>query len=116
MKKEGRSLSEKAESFSSSIAAIIDGFSPALGSIFGFVPFFFVLKIEPSTPIYMVVYGVSLFIEVSILFTLGSYLAKISEDKIWVYGLSMVTTGDINIVNGICKYNYRNGRSLIDEK
>ena len=48
----------------------------------------------------MVVYGVSLFIEVSILFTLGSYLAKISEDKIWVYGLSMVATGILTSLIG----------------
>jgi predicted membrane protein (TIGR00267 family) len=92
-KKEEKSLSEKAESFSSIIAAIIDGFSPALGSIFGFVPFFFVINTEPVTSIYVVIYSISLFIEVSILFTLGTYLAKISEDKIWLYGLSMVATG-----------------------
>ena len=41
-KKEEKSLSEKAESFSSVVAAVIDGFSPALGAFFGFVPFFFV--------------------------------------------------------------------------
>ncbi|MHA1109728.1 MAG: VIT1/CCC1 transporter family protein [Promethearchaeota archaeon] len=86
-KKEEKSLSEKAESFSSTIAALIDGFSPALGSFFGFIPFFFA---DTPTPL---IYGVSLFIEVAILFTLGAYLAKISEDKIWIYGLSMVATG-----------------------
>lgn len=105
-KKEEKSLSEKAESFSSIIASLIDGFSPALGSIFGFVPFFFILNIEFSVPIYMVVYSVSLFIEVAILFTLGAYLAKISEDKIWLYGLSMIATGILTslISLGIVKF------------
>ncbi len=93
-KKEEKSLSEKAESFSSVIAAIIDGFSPALGSIFGFVPFFF---LEQPNPL---IYGISLFIEVSILFSLGAYLAKISEDKIWLYGLSMVATGILTSLVG----------------
>jgi predicted membrane protein (TIGR00267 family) len=93
-KKEEKSLSEKAESFSSTIAALIDGFSPALGSFFGFIPFFFAAK--PNT----VIYGVSLFIEIAILFTLGAYLAKISEDKIWVYGLSMIATGIVTSLVG----------------
>ena len=93
-KKEEKSLSEKAESFSSTIAAVIDGFSPALGSIFGFIPFFFA---PVPTPL---IYGISLFIEVAILFTLGAYLAKISEDKIWVYGLSMVATGILTSLIG----------------
>lgn len=91
--KEDKSLSEKAESFSSTIAALIDGFSPALGSIFGFIPFFFG---DPNP----LIYGISLFIEVSILFTLGAYLAKISEDKIWIYGLSMVATGILTSLVG----------------
>ncbi|MBN2155431.1 MAG: VIT1/CCC1 transporter family protein [Candidatus Lokiarchaeota archaeon] len=90
--KEEKSFTEKAESFSSTIAAVIDGFSPALGSVFGLIPFFFGLTI----PIFVI----SFIIEVIILFGLGAYLAKISGDKIWIYGLAMVATGILTSIIG----------------
>lgn len=88
--KEEKSLSEKAESFASYVLSLTDGLSPALGSLCGLLPFFFG---DPTMGIFIT----SLVLEVIFLFGLGAYLAKISEDSIFKYGLEMVLAGVVTV-------------------
>ncbi|MBD3352119.1 MAG: hypothetical protein GF364_11585 [Candidatus Lokiarchaeota archaeon] len=89
-----KSIAEKAESFASIILSFTDGFSPAVGSIAGLIPFFFG---DPS----MTTYIISFILEIVVLFALGAYLAKISQDSILKYGLEMVLAGVITVLISI---------------
>ncbi|MCP4761647.1 MAG: hypothetical protein GY870_07685 [archaeon] len=87
--KNEKTLAEKAIKFATNVASSINGFAPALGGIVCLIPFFFI--INPIFETYIIA-----FILIGIvLFMLGVYLAKISEDNIWGYGILMVFAGII---------------------
>lgn len=81
-----KSIKEKAESFASIVLALVDGVSPAFGSLIGLFIFFFV---DPNLATFIV----SFVLESIFLFALGAYLAKISQKSIVKYGLQMVMAG-----------------------
>lgn len=81
-----KSVKEKAESFASIVLALVDGISPAFGSLIGLFIFFF---FDPN----LVTFIVSFLLESIFLFGLGAYLAKISNKNVYKYGLLMVMAG-----------------------
>ncbi|MHA1340175.1 MAG: VIT1/CCC1 transporter family protein [Promethearchaeota archaeon] len=85
------SISEKAEKFASIVLSLTDGISPALGSIFGLLPFFFYVP-------HLATFILSFILEGAILFLLGVYLAKISEESKVKYGFEMLLAGIITII------------------
>ncbi|MBD3351563.1 MAG: hypothetical protein GF364_08755 [Candidatus Lokiarchaeota archaeon] len=88
---EVESLIEDAEKFSNFILAVTEGISPAIGSIFGLIPFFFGV-------INMTVFIISFLIEFVILFTLGYFLGKVSQEGKIKYGLMMVLAGFLTAI------------------
>ena len=84
-----KTIAEKSEDFGGIVASLINGFAPPLGGIIGLIPFLFVVRAD------MVVFIFSFVIIAAVLFILGVYLAKISEDRIWKYSILMVSAGVI---------------------
>lgn len=82
-----KDITEKAQRFASIVAGLIDGVSPAIGSLIGLIPFFFVTI--PTAAIFLT----SLSLETVILFGLGAFLAHISQERIWGSGLKMILAG-----------------------
>ena len=88
--KNEETLAEKAERFASWIASAINGLAPAIRGIMVVIPFFF----DQSTSTDDLWVYISCFILIAVLlFLLGAYLAKISKDSIWKYGIKMTLVG-----------------------
>ncbi|MHA1728650.1 MAG: VIT1/CCC1 transporter family protein, partial [Promethearchaeota archaeon] len=81
-----KTLAEKSKSFATIVLSLTDGLSPALGSIIGLIPFFF-LELSMFTFIF------SFVLEIIVLYGLGAYLAKISEEKAIIFGIQMILAG-----------------------
>ncbi|MHA1340176.1 MAG: VIT1/CCC1 transporter family protein [Promethearchaeota archaeon] len=87
-----KTLAEKAQTYATNIASLINGLAPALGGIVCLIPFFFVAIPNLTTYIFcFLLMG-------AVLFALGGYLAKISNDSIWKYGPIMVLAGVITAI------------------
>ncbi len=84
-----KTIAEKAEDFGGMVASLINGFAPAGGGIIGLIPFIFVVTAD------MFAFIFSFVIMAAVLFLLGVYLARISEDRIWKYSILMVSAGVI---------------------
>lgn len=84
-------IAEKAERYASWIASLINGVSPAVGGLAVVIPFFFDNPNIITDDIW--VYISSFILIVILLFFLGAYLAKISKDSIWKYGIKMIVVG-----------------------
>jgi len=86
LKKFKNSTLQKTASKISLISAIVDGISPLIASVIIILPFF--LRINPFTSFY-----ISVGIGFGLLFLLGSYLSKISRERIVIGGVKMVLAG-----------------------
>ena len=84
-----KTIAEKAEDFGGIVASLINGFAPAGGGIIGLIPFLFVINADQGSFVF------SFVIMSIVLFLLGVYLARISEDRIWKYSILMVSAGII---------------------
>jgi predicted membrane protein (TIGR00267 family) len=82
----------KASEFAPYIVALVDGISPSASAIILILPYLFVPYIEFATAFY-----VSLMLGLFILFMLGIYLARISEERQFFSGLRMIIVGLITI-------------------
>ncbi|MCD6468123.1 MAG: VIT1/CCC1 transporter family protein [Thermoplasmata archaeon] len=80
------------------IAALIDGLSPALASVCVISPFFLV---HLGFLAFDTAFLISMAITLIVLFSLGVYLAKISEENMVLYGLQMLMVGIITAVLAI---------------
>jgi predicted membrane protein (TIGR00267 family) len=83
----------RATEFASVIIAIVDGISPALSAAILVMPYFFV----PDISMYWAFYG-SLILGLVVLFTLGVFLARISDEKPIVSGIQMIMVGIATII------------------
>ena len=88
-KKEDKELTifEEAQKFAGRIAAILDGFSPFAGVVIVVIPFMlsgWVVQAELLNFIF------SFILTIFVLFLLGTYLAKLSNESILKYGSQMV--------------------------
>ncbi|MHA1270756.1 MAG: hypothetical protein ACTSPY_13265 [Candidatus Helarchaeota archaeon] len=79
----------RAQKFSATFAALIDGLSPALFAIVCLLPFFIGFFIPLG---YFIFIG-SILITYLMLFLLGVFLGKISKKNVIIYGLKMATAG-----------------------
>lgn len=82
-----KTIAEKAENFGGIVASLINGFAPAGGGIFGLIPFLFIANAD------LLSFLSSFVIMGTLLFLLGVYLARISEDRIWKYSILMISAG-----------------------
>jgi predicted membrane protein (TIGR00267 family) len=83
-------LHDKSHRFAAVFAALVDGLSPALAAMIVVSPFFVVSfgLISPESAFYACM-GITL----GVLFFLGIYLAKISDEHMIRYGLQMLGVG-----------------------
>jgi predicted membrane protein (TIGR00267 family) len=79
----------RAQRFSATFAAIIDGVSPALFAVICLLPFFLGFFL----PINDYVFISSLIVTYIVLFFLGVFLGNISKKNVIIYGLKMATAG-----------------------
>ena len=82
----------RASKFASVYTALIDGLSPALASVIILSPFLAVKLIGISIES---AFQASVLITASVLFLLGTYLAKISDENMMKYGVQMRMVGVI---------------------
>ncbi len=82
----------RASKFASVYTALIDGLSPALASVIILSPFLAVKLIGISIES---AFQASVLITASVLFLLGTYLAKISDENMMKYGVQMLMVGVI---------------------
>ncbi len=83
----------RASEFASFVIAFVDGISPAISASILVIPYLFVPMIRMDTAFY-----ISLFLGLSELFTLGIFLARISDEKPLFSGIQMIIIGVITIV------------------
>lgn len=83
----------RASEFASFVIAFVDGISPAISASILVIPYLFVPTIHMDTAFY-----ISLFLGLSELFTLGIFLARISDEKPLFSGIQMIIIGVITIV------------------
>jgi predicted membrane protein (TIGR00267 family) len=83
-------LHDKSHRFAAVLAALVDGLSPALAAMVVVSPFFVVRYglISPESAFYTCIS-----ITLGVLFFLGIYLAKISDEHMIRYGLQMLGVG-----------------------
>jgi predicted membrane protein (TIGR00267 family) len=83
----------RATEFASVIVAVVDGISPALSAAVIVMPYFFVPQISMLSAFYA-----SLVLSLAILFTLGVFLARISDERPIASGLQMILVGIVTII------------------
>ncbi len=83
----------RATEFASIIVAAVDGISPALSAAILVMPYFFVPEISMQWAFYA-----SLVLGLAVLFTLGVFLARISDERPVVSGIQMIIVGIITII------------------
>mgnify|MGYP000527651623 CR=1 FL=1 len=84
------SLQQNASEFVPTLAALVDGLSPALTATISLVPF--ILSIAGILSIWDS-YNASIILTFCTLFALGLYLGRIARERMWLYGLQMVAAG-----------------------
>ncbi|HEC81543.1 MAG TPA: hypothetical protein ENI42_03850 [Thermoplasmatales archaeon] len=84
------SIQYKSYRFAMIMAAVIDGVSPALAAVFVISPFFVV---HLGFLAFDIAFLISIVITLVVLFSLGMYLARISEENMLFYGLQMLMVG-----------------------
>jgi predicted membrane protein (TIGR00267 family) len=92
-RKTEKTINEKAENFAGLAASLINGLAPAGGGLVGLIPFLFTPMPDGFT------YIAAFSLMGIILFLLGVYLARISEDRIWKYSILMVMAGVITALS-----------------
>lgn len=83
----------RATEFASVIVAMVDGISPALSAAVLIMPYFLVPGISMELAFYL-----SLLLGLAILFTLGVFLARISDERPLVSGVQMILVGILTII------------------
>lgn len=83
----------RASEFASFVIAFVDGISPAISAAILVMPYFFVPGISMDTAFY-----ISLSLGLTELFTLGVFLARISDEKPLLSGIQMIIIGVITIL------------------
>lgn len=83
----------RASEFASFVIAFVDGISPAISAAILVMPYLFVPGISMNTAFY-----ISLLLGLSELFTLGVFLARISDEKPLLSGIQMIIIGIITII------------------
>ena len=81
---------EEASTFATIVVAIIDGLAPAAAALIAIIPFFLV---EWGIITLNFAYIVSLGLTFAILFTLGIFLGKVSNENMVLYGIIMIAAG-----------------------
>ncbi len=81
---------KRASRFAIIISSIVDGFAPFITGLMLLVPFFFVL-FNPT------IWGIGVIVSVAtgfiLLFLLGIFLGRVSEQNQWLYGLQTLAAG-----------------------
>jgi predicted membrane protein (TIGR00267 family) len=80
----------KASRFAMIFSALIDGLAPPLTAIIGIIPYFFGLGNGVD---YHILFGVSVSLNLSILFLLGMFLGRISQENIIWMGVKVALAG-----------------------
>lgn len=83
----------KASEFASFVIAFVDGISPAISASILVIPFLFVPIISMDSAFY-----ISLTLGLAVLFILGVFLARISDEKPFFSGIQMIIIGVITII------------------
>jgi len=83
----------RASEFASFVIAFVDGISPAISAAILVMPYLFVPQISMDTAFY-----ISLLLGLSELFTLGIFLARISDEKPLLSGIQMIIIGVLTII------------------
>ena len=83
----------RATDFATFIVALVDGISPALSAAVLIMPYFLVPQISMDTAFYA-----SLVLGLAILFSLGIFLARISDERLIISGVQMILVGIITII------------------
>lgn len=92
LKKMKNSIHYRSHRFAVIVTAITDGLSPFLSAMIVVSPFF-LLKLGLLT--WKMAFYLSITITLILLFLMGVYLAKVSEENLIVYGLQMLCVGII---------------------
>ncbi|MGV8174983.1 MAG: VIT1/CCC1 transporter family protein [Methanothrix sp.] len=83
----------RATEFASVVVAVVDGISPALSAAILVMPYFFVPEISMLWAFYS-----SLALGLLVLFTLGVFLARISDERPIISGIQMIMVGIVTIL------------------
>lgn len=83
----------RATEFASVVVAVVDGISPALSAAILVVPYFFAAEIGIQSAFYA-----SLLLGLAVLFTLGMFLARISDERPVSSGIQMILVGVATII------------------
>ncbi|HPT18587.1 MAG TPA: VIT1/CCC1 transporter family protein [Methanothrix sp.] len=83
----------RATEFASVVVAMVDGISPALSAAILVVPYFFAAEIGIQAAFYA-----SLLLGLAVLFTLGIFLARISNERPVFSGIQMILVGIVTII------------------
>ncbi len=83
----------RATEFASVVVAVVDGISPALSAAILVVPYFFAAEIGIQAAFYA-----SLLLGLAVLFTLGIFLARISNERPVFSGIQMILVGIVTII------------------
>ncbi|MDD1749304.1 MAG: VIT1/CCC1 transporter family protein [Methanothrix sp.] len=83
----------RATEFASIVVAVVDGISPALSAAILVMPYFFVPEIDMQWAFYA-----SLVLSLAVLFTLGIFLARISDERPVISGIQMIMVGIATII------------------
>jgi len=90
-----KTLIEKAESFATVVASLVDGGAPAVGSLLPLIPFFFGVTLT------MMHFIFSYVILAGLLVYLGMFLGNISGGGKLRYALHLVTAGAVTLLIGL---------------
>ncbi|HOV82729.1 MAG TPA: VIT1/CCC1 transporter family protein [Methanothrix sp.] len=83
----------RATEFASVVVAVVDGISPALSAAIIVVPYLFAGKIGIQSAFYA-----SLLLGLAVLFTLGIFLARVSDERPLASGIQMILVGIATII------------------
>lgn len=90
LRKLDQTLYKRASRFAIVISSVVDGFAPFMAGMLLLIPFFFVV----FTPtLWWNALIVSVIIGFTLLFLLGIFLGRVSEQNQWLYGLQTLATG-----------------------
>jgi predicted membrane protein (TIGR00267 family) len=76
------------------VVALVDGLAPFLAALVVLLPFFFSGLMSDVTVSYYISLGMAL----TVLFTLGAFLGKVSKENLIISGVKMITAGLVSIL------------------
>ena len=90
LRKLDRTLYKRASRFAIIVSSFVDGFAPFMAGLVLLVPFFFVI-LNPL--LWWNALIVSIIMGFALLFLLGIFLGRVSEQNQWLYGLQTLAAG-----------------------